>query len=173
MNKQTKPYIWTLLVIAIFLIGLVGGKMIFSSSSSTSSTQSASDAELTISEENWDFGDIPMSKGVVTKSISLRNDTSTPLTVTNMETSCMCTSVQIVHADGSKSGKKGMVGHGGGSSDLSETIEAAEEATLLVTFDPNAHGPTGTGPITRDVMLKTNSKTQSDIDLTFSGNVIK
>ncbi|OGL72159.1 hypothetical protein A3D69_01290 [Candidatus Uhrbacteria bacterium RIFCSPHIGHO2_02_FULL_54_11] len=85
----------------------------------------------------------------------------------------MCTTAQIVHPDGSKSGLKGMIGHGGGSSSLSETIPAGETAVLLVNFDPNAHGPAATGPITRTVTMRTNSQSQPEIRLTFSGNVIK
>lgn len=175
MKKQSKKYLWGL---GIVVVAIVGVKAVSLSASpvapaTASLVAPAEGAELTISEPSWDFGDIPMSGGVVTKSLSLKNDSTSAITITKLETSCMCTNAQIVHADGSKSGLKGMVGHGGGTANLSETIQAGETATLLVNFDPNAHGPSATGPITRNVMMMTNSPAQAEINLTFSGNVIK
>ncbi len=114
-----------------------------------------------------------MQDGVITRSISLKNDSTDPITLTSLSTSCMCTTAQVVHADGSKSGLKSMVGHGGGTASLSEIIQAGEEVMLLVNFDPNAHGPSATGPITRTVMIDTNSQAQPHIQLDFSGTVVK
>jgi hypothetical protein len=170
MKKQSIKYLWGAIITVVALIGI---KVIASSDSPTSQIEPVGNGELTISETNWDFGDIPMSKGVTTKSVSLKNDTDAPVTITSMQTSCMCTSAQIIHSNGSKSGIKSMVGHGGGTATLSETIEAGEVATLLVNYNPNAHGPNATGPITRNVDLETNSQTQPKIKLTFSGNVVK
>lgn len=167
MNKQTKYIIFGIITMVIVVIGVK------TFPSSASQDNKYSDAELTFSEMKWDFGDISMSEGIATKEISFSNDSSSSVTIVRLETSCMCTSTQIVHSDGSKSGLKGMVGHGGGSSALSEVIEAGETATLLVNFDPNAHGPNATGPITREVILGTNSQSQSEIQIKFSGNVIK
>ncbi len=175
MKKQSKKYLWGLGIVVVALIGVKAVSLSASPAApaTSSSVAPAEGAKLTISESSWDFGDVPMSGGVVTKSVSLKNDTAAPITITKLETSCMCTNAQIVHADGSKSGLKGMVGHGGGTSNLSETIQAGETVTLLVNFDPNAHGPSAVGPITRNVMLMTNSQAQSEINLTFSGNVVK
>ena len=167
MKKQSKTYLWGILAVVIILAGF---KVL---SSSATEVAPVLEGELTISESSWDLGDVRMSDGMNTKSVPLTNETSSPITLTKMETSCMCTTAQIVHADGSKSGLKGMPGHGGGSATLSETIQAGETVTLLVNFDPNAHGPSATGPITRNVMMMTNSQAQPEINLTFSGNVIK
>lgn len=167
MKKKTKPYLWGSLVILVLIVGF---KVL---SSSATEVAPVIDGELTISESSWDLGDVRMSDGMNTKSVSLTNETSSPITITKMETSCMCTTVQIVHADGNKSSLKGMPGHSGGSASLSETIQAGETATLLINFDPNAHGPEATGSITRNVMMMTNSQAQPEINLTFSGNVIK
>ena len=168
MKKQSRKYLWWIMAV---LVILVGAKVV--SSSASPQIDPVVDVELTISESRWDFGDVSMSEGVTTKTISLTNDSTTPVTITNLETSCMCTAAQIVHLDGSKSGLKGMVGHGGGTSGLSETVQAGETITVLINFDPNAHGPNGTGPITRTITMKTNSQSQSEIELSFSGNVIK
>ncbi|MBI4437433.1 DUF1573 domain-containing protein [Candidatus Uhrbacteria bacterium] len=170
MKKQpTYLYLGAAGLIALLVIVVISS----SGASETPAAAAISDAMLTVSETRWDFGDISMASGKTTKEISLTNTSASPLTITQMQTSCMCTTAQIVHADGSKSASKGMVGHGGGSAALSETISAGETATLEVTFDPNAHGPEATGPITRMVMLGTNSQAQPEIELTFSGNVTK
>ncbi|MFA4845219.1 MAG: DUF1573 domain-containing protein [Patescibacteria group bacterium] len=168
MKKQQKSVVLGVVAVVVLLIGIKA----FSSDASQTATVVVN-GSLAFAETNWDFGDIIMSDGVVTKQVTFTNDSATPITVTQMETSCMCTTAQIVHEDGSKSGLKGMVGHGGGNASLSEIIEVGETATLLVNFDPNAHGPEATGPITRTVMLRTNSQAQSQTELTFSGNVLK
>jgi len=166
MTKTTKYYLWG---IVGFIVVLIGAQMW---SSSAASVEPIASGELTFSETDWDFGDISMADGIVTQSIPVENETQAPITITRLETSCMCTTAQVVHEDGSKSGLKGMVGHGGTPS-VSETIEPGETATLLVNFDPNAHGPSATGAIRRTVSLQTNSQTQSDVELTFSGMVTK
>ena len=168
MKKKSKKMF---LVLAGIVIILIGVKAL--SSDASPQVDTAVDGSLTFSQTTWDLGDVSMQGGVNTKEIAFTNDSSAPITVTQLETSCMCTTVQIVHADGSKSGLKGMVGHGGGVAALSETIDAGETATLLVNFDPNAHGPSAIGPITRTVMLHTNSQQQPETELMFSGNVIK
>lgn len=137
-----------------------------------SQSQSVEGAHLQVSETAWDIGNVAMSEGVNTKTVEITNDRAVAVTVIRMETSCMCTTAQLIHADGSESGIKGMVGHGITPS-LSETIQPGETVKLLVRFDPNAHGPDATGPIQRSISIETNSKTQSKIQLKFSGNVIK
>ncbi len=168
MKKQTRNIIITLVGLAVLSAGI----MAFSSSFGNNPIASAGDASLKISEKSWNFGTIPMSEGIVTREVQLSNDSSNPMTITDMETSCMCTTAQVVHEDGAKSGIKGMPGHGGASS-LSETVAPGETVTLLVNFDPNAHGPSGTGLINRTVSVKTNSAVQPEITLSFSGNVVK
>ncbi|MBI5370299.1 DUF1573 domain-containing protein [Candidatus Uhrbacteria bacterium] len=168
MKKKSHLILYGLLGFIVLLIGI----QVASSSSSSPQAEAVGSGSLRVSEQRWNIGDVPMSGGISTKQITLTNDSSAPVEITNLQTSCMCTTAQLVHADGSKSGLKGMVGHGGSSS-LSETIAPGEEAQLLVRFDPNAHGPSGVGPITRDVVLETNSASQSKITLTFTGNVIK
>ena len=156
---------------ALVFIGLVFGLIaLFPEPTSADSIENAS---LTVSETSWNFGEISMKDGDAIREVQLTNDSLVPITITRLETSCMCTSSQIVHVDGSKSGVKGMVGMGGSSPSLSEVVDVGETVNLIVKFDPNAHGPNGTGPITRNVMLQTNSQDQPEISLTFSGDVVK
>ena len=127
---------------------------------------------LTLSETSWNWGEIPMSRGTATREIAYQNASSDPVTITSMVTSCMCTTVSLIRANGSMVGPKGMPGHGGNSS-VRETIQPGETGTLRIIFDPNAHGPEATGPIRRSVKLATGSDLQPVIELTFSGTVTK
>lgn len=114
-------------------------------------------------EPPYDFGDIDIFGGKVSTKYTLKNEGSEPVTITDASTSCMCTEGEIAgHTFGMH-----------GSDVTSVTIPAGGEEVVKATFDPLAHGPEGTGPITRELMLKTNSKTTPVIRLKFSGNVIK
>ncbi|NCS66807.1 hypothetical protein GW777_00315, partial [Candidatus Peregrinibacteria bacterium] len=76
MKKKSNNYLWGILIGLVVLIGIA----VFSSSAAL--IDPIEDAELTISDMTWDFGDIPMSEGVATQSISLTNDTDQTITVT-------------------------------------------------------------------------------------------
>jgi hypothetical protein len=160
------------------LLGIAAGALVFLGLKTTqtpAATENKPEGFGTIefSETGWDLGEIAMSEGVNTKEITLTNSSANPIRITRMETSCMCTNAQIVHANGKKSSLKGMVGHGGGVASMSETIDANETATLKINYDPNAHGPSATGPITREVIVGTNNPDQSEFTLTFTGTVVK
>jgi len=155
------------------IIGVIGIAISSNNSSKvTTTSQTASSGVLVASEISWDIGDVSMANGIHTKTVELTNPSNEPITITEMETSCMCTKATIVHEDGSRSQPKGMRGHGG-STTLSETIAPGETASIQVAYDPNAHGPDAVGPIKRTVQLMTTSQTQPMIKLNFSGVVTK
>tara|TARA_B100000609_G_C16887338_1_gene267901 strand:- start:327 stop:563 length:237 start_codon:yes stop_codon:yes gene_type:complete len=60
-----------------------------------------------------------------------------------------------------------------GSDVKSVTIPAGGEEKVKAIYDPLAHGPSGTGPVTRMLMLETNSSETPKIELRFSANVVK
>lgn len=162
---------------AIIVVGIFGIVALKSNNGSGNTSQAVAvtapiEGELEFSEMTWSFGEIQMKDGIATRSIEVTNPTPNPITITNMETSCMCTKTQIVRANGKKGPIRGMAGHGGSTS-LSETIAPGENVVLNVDFDPNAHGPNGTGPITRSVTMETDSMDQKMATLRFSGNVVK
>lgn len=161
------------------LVAVLGGLGILillnQSPASTSATvpgPSIANGSLTLSETSWDWGDISMALGMATRDVTFENTSGEPVTLTAMSTSCMCTTVSLIRANGSMVGPKGMVGHGGSPS-VNETIQPGETGVLRVVFDPNAHGPAAVGPIRRGVTLATSSTNQPQIELTFSGNVVK
>lgn len=167
MKKKYGSLLWAALGVAVVVVIAVAVSRFPSAQGGPSDI-----AELSFAEDAWDLGDVAMADGISVREIPFVNTTGEALIVTRMETSCMCTTVQIVRADGSKSALRGMPGHGGGSA-LSETIDSGEQATLVVRFDPNAHGPSATGPISREITLATDSRAQPEIRLSFTGNVVK
>ncbi|MDF1498639.1 MAG: DUF1573 domain-containing protein [Patescibacteria group bacterium] len=130
--------------------------------------------KLKISEKSYDFGDISMANGLAKHNFEIKNEGDGILEISNISTSCMCTTVTL-EINGKKSPEFGMSGHGSNPVFWSEKINPGETAILEATFDPLAHGPNATGPITREIMMTSNNngeeKTISRI--IFSGNVIK
>ncbi|MCR4278853.1 MAG: DUF1573 domain-containing protein [bacterium] len=167
----TKSTIYVVLLCTILAGGIIAIAL-FTSPDLSAGAEASSTGQLSFSENEWDFGTISMKDGMATKEIAVTNPTTEPITITSLETSCMCTTAQLVHENGEKSPLKGMVSHTG-SPRITEEIQPGEHAVLRVQFDPNAHGPDATGPISRNVSLKTNSADQKDITLSFSGDVTK
>ena len=67
----------------------------------------------------------------------------------------MCTTASLIIGD-KQFGPVGMPGHGAIPT-INQTINANEEATVEVVFDPAAHGPAGVGRIERIVTLENNA----------------
>lgn len=122
-----------------------------------------SSSPLTASPAEFDFGDISMAKGNVSTSFLLKNEGSDKLKITNISTSCMCTTATI---DGVTFGMHQ-------NPTAAFEIKGGESKEIIVTFDPNAHGPEATGPISRIVFIKTNSEKTPQIEVRATGNVIK
>lgn len=165
----------------IALVGiLIAGLLVFlkiTSSTETgavptvTATKSAGSLELVGSRLNQ-LGDVPIGGGLVMTEFRLRNPGDEPVELLAGETSCMCTTAVIKKENGEISRRIEMPGHGGGSTGrLNMTLEPRSEATVIATFDPMAHGPGATGPIQREVILQTNSKTTPEVRLFFNGNV--
>lgn len=117
----------------------------------TTAVQFSGARVLTSDAPSFDFGRISMAKGKVSHQYSIRNSGGTPLTVTKMFTSCMCTTATLTTRSARK-GPFGMPGHGWLAS-LSESLAPGESATVDVVFDPAAHGPAGVGPTARTVTV--------------------
>lgn len=128
-------------------------------------------AKLAIDSSRYDFGTISMSDGLATHTFKITNDGTADLKLSKISTSCMCTSA-ILEVDGDRSPKFGMHNN---PAFWSEKIKPGQSADLEVTFDPNAHGPNATGPVTRTVTFYSNDNGQSSVksSFTFTANVIK
>jgi len=126
-----------------------------------------------LSPEPNQLGDIIITGGKVDTEFPFKNDGTEPVSIVYGETSCMCTTAVVKRLNGEISSRIEMPGHGGTTRRMSMTIDPGEEATLVATFDPIAHGPNALGPINREVVIKTNSKTTPELRFTFFGNVIQ
>lgn len=157
MNK----YIIAALILGVGLIGL----SMFNNSGDRNvvATNSVSSATLSVVEPPHNFGDIDIFGGKVETTYTLTNEGTEDVTITKAGTSCMCTEGEIA----------GLTFGMHGSEVESVVIPAGGEEKVRAIFDPLAHGPNGTGPITRMLMLETNSSETPQIELRFSGNVVK
>lgn len=118
---------------------------------------------VSIVEEPYDFGDIEIFAGKVRTTYTLRNDGTEDVTVKSAQTSCMCTEGII-----------GGLSFGMHESDVKDVvIPAGGTQTLTAIYDPLAHGPNGTGKVTRELMLSTNSEETPVVKVKFSANVVK
>lgn len=118
---------------------------------------------ITVVESAHDFGDIDIFDGKVSTTYTLKNEGLEDVQILSAVTSCMCTEGEI---DGMRFGMHEQ-------SNKEVIIPAGEEKILTATFDPLAHGPNGTGKITRELSLATNSSETPTIIVTFAANVVK
>lgn len=95
-----------------------------------------------------DFGTIDPFGGPVSASVSVKNVSDVPLTLTRVSTSCGCTTAQV---------------------ELGE-IASQEERAMQVEFDPAAH-PDVRGGITRVVYLNTSDPDFPEVELDVVGTV--
>ncbi|MEK7630269.1 MAG: DUF1573 domain-containing protein [Patescibacteria group bacterium] len=143
----------TILIISLTAAVLIG--LLWWGSQNTisrpSGNQLSSQSPLAISESLYDFGTISMAKGNVNHIFAITNLTNKDIVVSDITTSCMCTSAYIVDGN-SKQGPFGMVGMGYVPK-ANLLIKAGETKNIDVVYDPNAHGPAGVGLIDRFVYL--------------------
>lgn len=125
------------------------------------------DSVLTASTSHFDFGTISMKDGDVSTIFELRNNTDEPITIGKVFTSCMCTSAALSIA-GERFGPYGMQGHGF-IPKVGRELVPGETAELIVTFDPNAHGPAGVGTIQRNVTVEQDD--HAPFEVSFTANV--
>lgn len=166
MDKKIKILIISaaVLIISAVVISLVTAK-------EQLGNQSSGIAELAINQPRFSLGTVSMADGLARHIIELGNSGTVDLKINSIKTSCMCTEA-VLQVNGRKSPKFGM--HTS-STFWSETINPGQTASLEITFDPNAHGPNATGPVTRVVTLFSNDQGKSNVktDIIFTANVVK
>ena len=148
--KQNKNLIIGMGAVLVIFVGIVW--LSSPAPSVNSQAESGEPGLFTAFEKMFDFGTISMAAGKVSHSFSIRNEGNAPVTIKKIYTSCMCTSADLI-LKGKRFGPFGMVGHGFVPS-INKILDAGEEASVEVTFDPAAHGPAGVGPIQREVTIE-------------------
>lgn len=149
------------------LVILIGGVFFLSKSSSYDVVTSENvKAEAKVTAADW--GRIPMYKGNVSKTFTIKSSGIDALRLFNVRTSCHCTKA-IVIIDGKESPAFGMSSV---SSWMGEVVPG-KEAKLTVVFDPAYHGPNGIGLIERYVSIETNDKSNQKLTFSVKGEVYK
>lgn len=147
-------------IIFILAVTAILAFLVFVASPNTAGQSEASGQKqlaasaLAASEETYDFGQISMKNGKVSRAFTITNTGETELELKSLSTSCMCTEAFITDEKGEENGPFGMPGHGGGRTALSLLIPSGESRALEVVFDPAAHGPAGIGKIARSVFIE-------------------
>lgn len=153
----------TLAVGALILLGrFAGSGRVAAPQTNTASAAFAADMSA------FDFGTISMAAGNVTHDFIITNTSDAPVTITEMYTSCMCTSAELTVGE-KRFGPYGMPGHASTQA-VGATLQPGESATVMAMFDPAAHGPAGVGQVVREIYLET-SAGQAPFVLSFRANV--
>lgn len=156
-------------IVLVTVLLLVGGVILLSVSGSTSaSITSSRNAKVLTDQRNFEWGQINMKGGNVSKIFAIKNTGTDTLKLTNIKTSCHCTKAQV--RVGSNSSP--FFGMNSVSSWIGE-VPPGQDAQLEVIFDPAYHGPQGVGPINRLVSVETNDASNSRIEFSLTGKVYK
>lgn len=165
--KKVKNAVWSVGIIIVLLVVLVVISSPRSPVVNGEQAVVAGDNQFLVTETSYDFGAISMKNGMVERDFVLTNNGTSPITVTKLYTSCMCTKALLKVGD-SQAGPFGMPGHAAIPS-IRELVQPGEQATVRVIFDPNAHGPAGVGRIDRVVTVENNGG--DPVELRFSALV--
>lgn len=159
-----------IIIIFILITALIlAGGIFFLSKSETSANITASqNAKASIDLKTFDWGEINMKSGNVSKTFTIKNSGTDTLKLYKVRTSCHCTKAQVKIGDATSP----YFGMNPVSSWIGE-VSPGQEAQLEVIFDPAYHGPQGVGPINRLVAVETNDKNNSTIEFSLTGTVIK
>ncbi|RJR31495.1 DUF1573 domain-containing protein [Candidatus Parcubacteria bacterium] len=165
MNKQLKFLIIS--VVAVIAASVIAGLAFSGGASDSNGTP-----KLVLTETDYDFGTISMANGLARHEFKIKNEGNADLKLSNISTSCMCTTAVLIQ-NGKKSPTFGMHNN---PTIWSEKIKPGEEAVLEVIFDPLAHGPDATGPVSRAITMYSNeggNGQNTRTVLMISGNVVK
>ena|SRR3989338_2833287 len=176
MNKKKNKkiiYLITGLAVVLLSIFLIVSIKDGASVSSVNNKENKSElvGALYAEEKYFDFGDISMKNGNVSREFKIENKGEGPVVINKVYTSCMCTSAFIIDETGKKRGPFSMPGHGGGPAKTNIEVPAGKSAVIEAVFDPAAHGPAGVGLAERSVYIETNSPMSPRLEFSFKAAV--
>lgn len=168
-NSNPDPRIKIFIIIAAILV--IGGIIVGVMSSNGDKENATGIPKMKIDSIRYNFGTISMTDGLARHNFSIKNEGDGNLIISGIQTSCMCTTA-VLKVDGKNSPTFGMHSN---ALLWSQELKPNQEATLEIIFDPNAHGPDATGPITRTVtMLSNNNNIKNQkTNFIFNANVVK
>jgi hypothetical protein len=164
-----KKFLIGLVVVSVLLIG--GGLALAvrgGNSAPASQIETKSLARAVLGETSYDWGEIGINNGNAEAFFTIKNEGADPLKLSNIITSCACTTAQLIMGD-QQSPAFGM--HN--KSAYVFEVPPQGEAQLKVIFDPAYHGPNGVGPINREIKITTNDANQPVLKFIATGMVIR
>ena len=111
---------------------------------------------IKLSSNNYDFGTVSQAKGTVSGSITVKNEGIKDLIISNIVSSCGCTSATLI-VDDTESPVFGMHSSYPG---WSQTLAPGQSAELKIRYDPNVHMELR-GNLTRNLRIYSNSAIES------------
>lgn len=123
--------------------------------------------ELVTDSTRYDWGTADINGGMLTNTFTINNQGDNILKLYDIRTSCACTTAQLI-TDTRTSRKFGM--HETGISVFE--VNPGEQVQVLVEFDPLFHGPSGVGPVTRLVSMKTNAPNSPELLYELTADII-
>ena len=153
-------------IIAVFTV-LVVGLVWISSLSSQEAVVPTANAKAVVGKEFHDWGEIGIKNGKVETEFEVKNEGTEVLKLTNIVTSCSCTTAQVIADDGD-SPTFGM------HSKSAYVKEVAPGSSVIVkaVYDPMFHGPSGIGAISREVTIETNDAANPKLRLKMAAQVV-
>ena len=153
--------------IFIIIIILFAGGFVVYKISGGEKTQTAQ-PYIEVDKYSVNLGKVSMADGVAKTTFNLKNSGSQEMEIKSLQTSCMCTTVKLI-IDGNESPIFGMHANPAWKANLA----AGASAVLEVMFDPNAHGPNGTGSFERLILVGSNAGNEKELQLRIIGTVVK
>lgn len=161
-----KKFILGILLGSVFLI--LGGLLLVVSAAKGVNVEVAQGAQVELEKKSVDWGEIKMNDGLAIANFEIKNVGSETLKLFSGTTSCACTKAKIV-SDKRTSGYFGMHSKSKNIFDLAP----GDTAQIVAEFDPAFHGPSGVGPIDRQVTISTNDPLTPEIKVSMFGTVVR
>lgn len=173
MNHQMKKSrLSKFTITALFITSLILGFGVWLISKPTAGSQLGTSisagGKAEVGSTNFDWGTIDYGGGDVTAEFTINNSGTGPLSLSEVSTSCMCTTAQVIINEN----KSPFFGMHQKSSWIGK-IPAGGQAVLKVIFDPAFHGPQGVGPIERQVVMTTTDPQNPKLEFNLKGTVVK
>ncbi len=127
--------------------------------------------KIVINPDRHDFGDVSVAEGVVSITMTVTNEGKTDLVLNNIETSCMCTTGQLI-VNGRGSPLFGMnMGDGKHPTGWSDTIAPGQSSELRIYYNPTMHEELR-GPLERNIRVFSNDPIDVEYDVRISANQV-
>jgi len=147
---------WVLLVVAI--VALAGAGYVVSQADS-----SETPGQLEVAEAFYDFGTVGLAN--VSHAYTIKNTGSGPLRIRKISTSCGCTTAMLKMSDGQT--ETFSMDHGGTVPAINIALAPGEEAQVVATYNPLAHGQArAAGTFNRSIYVLTDNP-RKEYELTF------